>query len=347
MAVPYTRLASQVLDAHNLKLHDALKVANGVIAVLGSKGRIKMNDGGGPNFKERILYGLNSNVGFMAKNQQIGTVDDEGITMASVPQRVIGGSIVINKVEQAQVRGKWALGNLMNEKKMQAQTTYVQKWAEALLQATPGDNDPYTLLPSATSGNVNGILQAADYASQAGTTAGIDRTANTWWRNVYYNTSIDISSEGGDAALYQNVYIKTVHGASLAEEPDFGLCDEKTLGDLGAAADAKRRGSLEDQSMSKLGFRNLVFYRATLIREASTRMDNKIAFLNTRDLALHVLRVPGMTGWDQNNNLGSVPVVMGKFQEDIDSLNVVGLFYAVAGLVPSQLRTHGLADNIT
>src|SRR3990167_2771302 len=158
MAVPFTRLASQVLDNYNTKLNNAIKRFDGIIAVLGATGAIQYETGGGENFRERILYGENSNIGFQSKNAQIGTVDDEGITMASVPQRVIAGSIVINQVERDQVAegSKWAIGNLMKDKMMQFMSTWVRLHADALLVAVPSATQPFSLLPSGTTGTING-----------------------------------------------------------------------------------------------------------------------------------------------------------------------------------------------
>lgn len=352
MSIPFTRLASQTLDNYDTELNDALKRADGIVAVLGAKGKIKFEVGGGENFRVRLMYGENTNVGFIPKNQQIGTADDEGFTMASVPQKVIAGSIVINQIERDQVapQGRWAIGRLLEEKKAQFRSTWVRRIADALRQAAPGANDPYTLLPSATSGTVSGILQAAASASQAGTTGGISRAENDWWRNAYYNTSIDISAEAGRSSLYQNVYIKTVFGSSLEDEPDFGLCNALTLGDLGAAIDTTKRSDYVDTAMYKLGFRGIMFFNAMLIRDSSTRLENKVAFINTRDLYIKVLKPQGLNITkemvDENNNLGSLPVMMRPFQHDIDSLNDVSLGYSTFSLVPAQLRTHGLADNI-
>lgn len=353
MAVPFTRLASQVLDNYNVKLNNALKRFDGIVAVLGAKGRIQFETGGGENFRERILYGENSNISFQGKNAQIGTVDDEGITMASVPQRVIAGSIVINQVERDQVAegSKWAIGNLMKDKMLQFESTWVRKHADALRQAVPGSNDPFTLLPSGTSGTINGILSPVVPASAAGTTAGISRLDNDWWRNQYTNTSIDISTEAGRASLYSLLYQNCVFGAALEDEPDFGLASGAVLGDIGAAIDTNRRADYEDNKLFKLGFRGIMFFNAMLIRDSSTRFASKIALINTRDLSIKVLRSQGgsydkATEVDNNNELGSIPVNMGKFQRDIDSLNDVALAYSVCSLVPKQLRTHGLADNV-
>ena len=352
MAVPFTRLASQVLDNYNTKLNNALKRQDGIIAVLGATGSIQYETGGGENFRERILFGENTNVGFMPKNQQIGTVDDEGITMVSVPQRVIAGSIVINQVERDQVAegSKWAIGNLMKDKMQQFQATWVRQHADALRVAIPSANGPYTLLPSATSGTINGILSPVATASAAGTTGGISRADNDWWRNQFTNTSIDISTEAGRAQLYNLLYSLCTFGASIEDEPNFGLCSGAILGDLGAAIDTNRRADYEDNKLFKLGFRGIMFFNAMLIRDASTRFANSIALINTRDLLIKCLRSQGGSynkeEADNDNNLGTIPVNMGKFQRDIDSLNDIALGYSVWSLVPKQLRTHGLANNV-
>lgn len=347
MAVPFTRLASTVLDAHNLKLHDSLKAHNGIIAVFGDRGRIQFENGGGTNFKERILYGQNTNIGFRSKSAEIPTVDDEGFTMASVPQQVMSGAIVVNRVERLQARGKYAIGQLLADKQQQARTTWVQKWATALSQASPGSSDPYTLLPSATSGTINGILSPVAPASAAGSTAGISRADNSWWRNQYFNTAIDISTEAGDASLYQNLYSNCIFGSGKMDAPDFGITDAKTVGDLGARGTTNKRGQLRDEGVFKLGFDNILYYNATLIYDADTRFANKIAFVNTRDLKIKVLRDPAIENLDQGNGLGSIPAIVDPMQKDINSLNMVATMFVVAGFVPSLLRTHGLADNIT
>lgn len=352
MAVPFTRLASQVLDNYNLKLNDALKRQDGIIAVLGATGAIQYETGGGPDFRERIMYGENTNVGWITKSQQITTVDDEGITMASVPQRQIAGAIVINQVERDQVANgsKWALGDLLKEKMKQFQSTWVRLHHDALLVAIPSATQPFTLLPSATSGTINGILSPVAPASAAGTTAGISRADNDWWRNQFTNTSIDISTEAGRAQLYALLYQLCVFGASLEDEPNFGVCAGFILGDLGAAIDTNRRADYEDNKLFKLGFRGIMFHNAMLIRDSSTRLANSIALINTRDLVIKCLRSQGGSYdkelADENNNLGTIPVNMGKFQRDIDSLNDVALGYSVCSLVPKMLRTHGLANNV-
>ena len=354
MAVPFSHALTSYLDNYDRKLYNALKRADGVISVFGAKGRIKEEVGGGPNFRERIMYGTNPNTGWGTTTGQVGTVATEAKTMASVPQRFIRGSITLNHVELARAakQSEWALGDYVKEEMMVAETTYVQAWADALRNTAPGANDPFSLFPTAANA-ANGILSPQAPAAQTAVTAGISRAENTWWRNQYSNTSMDISTAAG-MSLLQQLYLRTVFGSSLADEPDFGLTNALVISDLTQDVNTNRRAGYGDELMAKLKISGIMFENAMLIRDSATIMDNKVAFLNTNYLFLKFLRLTtagvGESGskenWNQDNEMGMIPIQVLPFQRDIDSPNFVALFMAVAALVPTGLRNHALADNV-
>ena len=353
MAVPFSQLQSTFLDNYATRLNNAVKRADGIIKVLMAKGSVEEETSGGENFLERVMYNVNQNIAWRAKDAEITTLIDNGVTMASVPQRVISGSIVLNKVDldRAKKSGEWAIGNLVEDCKKMAETGYVQKWADSLRATSAAAGEPFTLLPSSNANSTSGILDPAAPASQTVTTAGISRSDNSFWRNQYTNTSIDISAESGRALLHNLSYLQCVFGASTDDEPDFGITSGAVLADLGAAVDSNRRGDYNDNFMAKLGLRGIVFHNAVVIRDSSSRFDNKVAFINTRDLKIKYLSADSMNKvekatWDQENELGGIPVNMGQWIEDPTTLNWIAKFYAVASLVPCNLRTHGLADNV-
>lgn len=363
MAVPFDRLTSEVLDNYGtMEAYDNLRAYDGIIEAFGRYGGIVQELGGGPSFKERVLYGQNTNVAFRSKTTQVDTNDDDGYTMASVTQRVISGAVVWNQVEADQVAegSKWAIANLMQDKVNQFSSTWVQVVATALRQATPGANDPFTLLPDGNTGTVNGILidrTPAQQATDAATTAGISRGDNSWWRNQYSNTSYDLTTVAGRGALYADVYAPCVRGAGGLYEPNVAPCHAIVLGDLGASADNNRRGATADGSKAKFGYDSIMFYNAELIRDSSARFLNgtagKVTFLSVGPKKALVLKfLKGQGGvkkemLDQRNNLGSVPIFWKhKAHSDINSLNWVSIGYCVMSLVPKGLQDMGLADNI-
>lgn len=371
MAVPFSRLVSEALDNYGSKqAFDNMARNNGVVAILGAKGQIEFEVGGQPDFRERTLYSYNTNIGYRAKNAPIPTTDDEGFTLISVPQKIVDGSLVFNQVELDQVRGNPAIApGLIEDKIQQFNGTWVQMIANTFLQATPGSDDPYTLLPSATSGTVNGILMARTVAQQGAggiTTAGIDRSESVsikgetykWWANQYSNTSYDLSTTAGRAGLFRDVYAKCIRGSGKMFEPDFGLVAYTTMASLGAAADATRRGQYSSKEVLDLGFDNIMFYNAALIPDSSSRLIvsatvGKVCFLSSRGLKLKVLRGSGkvtqdMMSQNNGNKLKSLPIFWknnGKEESDYNSLNWARLGYLVHCIIPKSLQDHGLADN--
>ena len=353
MAVPFTQDQSTFLDNYGKRLSNAVMRADGIVKVLFAKGSVEEENSGGPNFLERVLFGTNQNVAWRSHTAQIPTLEDEVVTMASVPQRTIDGTIALNKVRLARARkgGEWALGNLIEECKEAAEAGYVQAWANSLRADSVDGVNPYTLLPSSNANSASGILAPATPATQTAVTAGISRADNSWWRSQYTNTSIDISTEAGRAQLHRLLYYLCVFGSGVDDEPDFGLTTDLVLSDLGAAFDTNRRGEMTDKFLLQLGLRGITFQNAVLIRDSSTKLQNKVCFITTRDLKIKYLAADTMgddqkNTWDQENGMGGIPVNMGKWIEDIDSLYYVAKFWATASMIPRNLRTHGLADNV-
>lgn len=359
MAVPFDRLVSEALENYGQKeAFDNLRLADGIIDAFASNEAIKIEEGGRDNFVERTLYGQNTNVAARGKQQQIDTVDDEGFTQIKAPQKIVDGSIVWNQIELDQIAGNAALcPGLIEDKTEQFGTTWVQVIATLLRQATPGSNDPLTILPSGTTGTVNGILIARTVAQQgtdASTTLGISRGDNSWWRNQFSSTSYDLTTTAGRRGLYLDVYAPCVRGSGKSFEPNVGVCSTVVLASLGAAADNNRRAMYSDASgKMKLGYDNIMFYNAQLIRDSSSRFLNGsaglVAFLNTKALVMKVLKGQGKVTKEmltQRNNLGSLPIFWKhKAMSDIDTLNYVSVGYVTFNLVPRSLQDHGLANN--
>lgn len=360
MAVPFDRLVSEALENYGQKeAYDNLRRHDGIIEAFGANEAIKIEEGGRDNFVERTLYGQNSNVAARGKQQQISTVDDEGFTQIKVPQKIVDGSIVWNQIELDQIAGDAKLApGLIEDKTDQFGSTWVQVISDLLRQASPGANDPYTLLPSGTTGTVNGILierTPAQQATDAATTAGISRGDNSWWRNQFSSTSYDLTTAAGRRGLLLDVYLPCQRGSGTGMAPNVGVCSRVILASLAGAYDSGKRAMFSEQGTAKFGASNIVFENATLVGDSSSRFLNssagKVAFLNTKALVIKVLKGQGKVTKEmltQRNNLGSLPIFWKhKAMSDIDTLNYVSIGYITFNLVPKSLQDHGLANNCT
>lgn len=371
MAVPFSRLQSEALDSYGTKeAFDNIAKYDGIVAFLGQKGMIQFESGGQPNFRERTLHGYNTTIGHRGKNAPITQTDDEGFTLISVDQSLIDGSIVYNQQELDQVQGEPSLApSLIRDKITQFNSSWVQKIANALRQAAPAATEPYTLLPSGTTGTVRGWLIARTPAQQvtdAATTAGISRSETStldsgetvnWWANQYSTTARDLTTVAGRAGLYTDIYAPATRGASRQFEPDFGLCGSIVLANLGATADNNRRGvTASDEAMAKFGYDTIKFYNATLMRDASSRFvvsstRHKLALLNSKTIKLKVLKGAGgvtQEMLDEKNNLKSLPIFWKhKNMSDYSSLNYNYVGYLTYQLIFKSLQDNGLHDNLT
>ena len=358
MAVPYTRIVSEAIESYGDKeASNNLAQYDGITGVFGLKGAIEFEQGGREEFRERTLYGQNTNIAARGQNAQITTVDDEGYTLITTPQRLVNGAIVMNQIQIDQVQGNAALAiSLADDKIKQFDSSWVITIADLLRQATPGASDPYTLLPSGTTGAVNGILVARTPAQQGtdgATTAGISRGDNSWWRNQYSNTSFDLTSVAGRRGLDFNVYQPCTRGSGKDWQPNFGISGGAVMASLSASADNNRRGSIADGEMAAFGYDNIMFQNAAIIRDSSSRFLNgsasKVAFVNTKMLKVKVLKGAGkvsQSALNGRNGLKSLPIFWKhQMMSDIDTMNYVSVGYVTFNFVPKSLQDHGLADN--
>lgn len=363
MAVSINTLQSQAIDNYGSKdAYNGLARYDGVVWFCGQAGVISQEVGGQPDFRERLMFGGNTTIGFRGKAGTIPRTDDEGFTLVSVPQKLISGRIIWNQQEADQVRGNSALAkSKIIDKTRQFSNTWPITIAEKFRQATPGADDPYTILGA--SGEGSAILLPQAPASQTAVTGGIARSETTtvggetirYWANQYSGTSFDLTTAAGRSALLRNVYLPCVRGNASGWAPDFGLVGTVAWASLSANADTLRRGQLVNDKAVSYGFKNIMFEEATLFMDKSTRFLNvsagKIAFLNSKALKLKYLEGSGGVTkemLDEENNLKSLPIFWSvKDLQDFDTLSRTWIGYCTMNLVPLSLQDHGLADNCT
>lgn len=361
MALPFTRIQSEAIDAYGSKdAYNGLARYDGLVWFLGQKGMIQFQKGGQPNFRERLMYGPNTTIDFRSSRAAVPMTDDEGFTLISVPKKTVSGAIIYYQEDIDSVRGDSALAiDLITDKTRQFSTSWPIAISEKMRQASPGTNDPYTILGA--SGEGSAILLPQAPAAQTATTGGIARSETVtiggdtirFWANQYSNTAYDLTATAGRRGLYIDVQSKCVRGNGAGWRPDFGLISDVVEGSLNAAGDANRRYA-PDSEANKFGFEdNIKFNGAVLFVDRSTRLQNgsagKVCFFNSRALKLKVMEgTGGVTKdmLDEENNLKSLPIFWEhKGLSDFDVLRKNWLGYCTMNLVPLSLADHGLADN--
>jgi len=333
-AAKINRVLTTTLDRYSPKISNELARNDGIVAIFGNNGRIKINDGG-----ERAIETLdvteNPNVGFRSKYADIPIAIADSRKQAKYAYATIDGAVTLNDIEKAMNAGDSKIYDLPEAEVNNFKNTLIRKLADALRAAAPGANDPESILT---------IIPDTAVAAQSTTTGELSRATYAWWRSAYDATATDLSAAAGLEALIAFYLQSCSKGASKIDQPDFGL----TTGTLFAALSAGRGDDLRrftpNDKMLQLGFANIMVMNAVIIADPLS-VAGDLRFINTNFCQLQVLRTPSMSNVGERPN--TLPVSFKPFQQAYNSLHAVSIGYLALALTCSSLQRQGISTTCT
>jgi len=349
MSVSYDRIARDIaftLEVKSEKIFENIFLQNGCLAALGSNGRVKVTKGGN-RFDERVHLGQNSTVGHRTKFAQIPTDMQNNFETAYYGQAVCSGSAVVNLVEQDQNAGEQKLDDLAEKLIEEANLTFPNKIADAIMKVTPTGSDPDSIVK---------VIEATAFGSQTSTTGAIVRSAHPGtdktdaWQNQYNATALaDIGAAAGIAAFTKFLWECSPGGSAISEQPDIGLTTTGVIAMATGGSDMLRRYSVNDK-MLKLGFDNLLVNRCALMADRNVAA-GRCYVMNSNYMRLQVLAGSNTKTVGNVQTVGegkqSIPLQVRPAIESGDFLNYAIKIYIVYNLTYGGLRQHGLKTTIT
>ena len=326
------RVLTTTLARYSPKISNEIARNDGVVAVFGLNGRIKVVDGGEMAI-ETLDTAENPNFDFRPIYSDIPTARADTRKQAKYAWATIDGAVTVNKIEQAMNAGDRAIYSLVESDVDNAKRTIVRKVADALRASAPGASNPESILT---------LIPDTATASQTTTTGTLSRQTNSWWRSQFSNTAMDLSANGGLEALMAFILQSVSKGTAKLDQPDFGLTTGTLFAALSAGqGDANRRFAPDDKFL-KLGFTNIVVMNATIIPDPSIAAGD-LYLINTNSAQLQVLRTPDQTTVGERPQ--TMPVSVGPFENAINSLHKIALVYLTFALTCSSLQRQGIATN--
>lgn len=348
MAVGTSRIARDIaftLEMKSPKIFENIFLNNGILFMLGSKGRVKIKAGGN-RFDERTHLGQNSNVDTRGKFSQIPTAFQNNFQTAQYGHSVISGAVPINMVEVDQNAGAQKISDLTAALVKELKDTFPNKVAAKLMAASEDSNSPLSLKVQ---------LPATAFGSQTQTTGGLVRSdypgtgdETKAWQTRYNSDAASLDGAAGIATVSKFLW-GCAAGSARDLQPDIGVTTIGVLAKASAAADVLRRYTSDDKSL-KFRFDNIMIGNATLIADinAATKAGY---FINTNFAQVQVLksRKMGRTGSVKviGDGAVSVPLSISAPIEAEDYLNVTIKAWLVYNLTFGALKYHGLMDNLT
>lgn len=249
----------------------------------GSSKRFQVIDGG-LEFWNGILKAENTNFKWQGHTADMTANLQDPTDRFRFPIQTFTGSVVINKLHEAQNKGKAMVKNFARTLREQAESTIPNQFNSAFWNTSPGSAEPESL-PT--------IISATP---TTGTIGGITRSGNPYAQNIAFTTAVsDIGSEAGIAALNRQK-MRAAIGSGGRDAPDLGIMgDELYAGLLGFLATQNRYRP--DDDMAKLDFDTikigntiLSFENTNVQGSANTINSSYVYLINSNYLKFKVLR---------------------------------------------------------
>lgn len=207
MAVPsstYTELVTTTLNKYSATLADNITNHNPLLDKIKKKGNAEPV-GGGVKILENLMYAENSTKLWYSGLETLNVGQSDVLTSANFDWKELNVNVVISGLEKAQNSGtKESVHNLLKSRIKVAEITMQNEMAAALFYSNTENSAK----------SIGGLQHLVADLPTSGTVGGIDRSAQTWWANQYYDFSVEsitASATTIQAAMNRN-YINSTRG---------------------------------------------------------------------------------------------------------------------------------------
>lgn len=294
----------------------------------GSSKRFQVIDGG-LEFWNGILKAENSNFKWQANTADMTAQLQDPTARLRFEIKTFTGSVVINKLHEAQNKGKAMMKEFARTLREQAESTIPNQFNSAFWAASPASTEPESL-PS--------IISATP---STGTIGGLSRSGNTYLQNQAYTTAVaDIGSEAGIAQLTRQ-QIRAAIGNGGYDCPDLAIMDDSNYAGLSGYLATLNRYRPDDD-MAKIGFdtiklgKMIISYENTNVQgSVNTITSGYVYMINSNYLKFKVLR-DGNFIWDPDG-----------FNRVGQTLNKALYFWVFCNLTTNNPKAHVVMTNVS
>jgi len=271
VAVPTDNIETTTLRLIRRRLADNIFKANGTLAYLLSRGRVKTARGG-RFIAEPLIYATNNTVQSYRGYDRLNVTPTQELTEAQYNWRLAAASISMSGEEDLINNGPEQVFDLTKAKVKVAEMSLKQYYDEKI-HASVATKD--------TDKDILGFDEMMDDDGTFSTFGGIDATAETWWENQLGPGGTTLAtinaSVAGTGTVASPVAIATSSNLILSQVMNrmYHNCSRGlTQPDLITTAqavyeryenDALDKLRLTDTSMADLGFENIKFKGATMM----------------------------------------------------------------------------------
>jgi len=234
---------------------DGITNNNFLLAMFKQNKRLRVVEGG-LEFWKGVLKSGNSNAKWQGYADDMGANLQDPSARLRFPIKTFTASVVINKLHEAQNKGRAMMKNFAQTLREQAEATIPNEFNSAFWNTSPGTDEPES------------IPNLISITPTTGTIGGLTRTGNQYLQNGVYTTAVsDIGSEAGLQALKVN-QIRRAIGSGGKDIADIIIMDDDNFAGLVAFLESQRRFR-NNEKMAQLDFDTIQLGKTTISYENS------------------------------------------------------------------------------
>ncbi len=207
MPVPsteYTELVTTTLNAYRDALSDNISTHNPLLERLKKKGNADPATGG-IKLLENLMYAQNATVLWYSGLEPLDVGASDVLTSAAFDWKELNANVVISGLEKAQNSGTHAaVMSLVKSRIKVAEITMMNEVSNALFYSNTENSGK----------SIGGLQHLVADLPTSGTVGGIDASAQSWWRNQYYDFSAQAVTPSSTTIQHamNTVYVNTQRG---------------------------------------------------------------------------------------------------------------------------------------
>ena len=180
VSVDWGDVVTTTLENRSRTIADNVTNNNALLAYVTKSGRAKPFDGGREIYQP-LRYAQNQSFMWYSGTEYLNIALNDTMTAARFPLKQCSVAVVLSGLEEIQNSGDEAMMDLIDERVDTAEATFDNEMSAGLYSDGTGYGGK----------QIGGIGLLVSKAPTTGLVGGIDRGANTWWRNASVNGNTD------------------------------------------------------------------------------------------------------------------------------------------------------------
>lgn len=251
-SIDWGDVVTTTLEYRSKKLGNNISNNNALLAYLRKKGREKTVPGGREIMQE-LRYAQNQSFMWYSGFEFLNIALNDTMTAARFPFKQASIAVTISGLEELQNSGDEAMMSLISERVETAEDTFWNQMSAGIYSDGTGWSGK----------QINGLAALISKSPTSGLVGGIDRSAQTWWRNVSVNANTDSRGLVTASNIQSYMNSTTIGLKRNSDGVDLIVCDNNYyLAYLNSLQAIQKIESDGDKGDVGAGFTSLMYYGA-------------------------------------------------------------------------------------